>query len=1004
MKKKFLLFTALFLLLSVFTGSMRLVSASEKPSEPKIGEKYSGFRVESVAYDNVTNSLKILFEHVKTGARLLVINNKDTNRGFTIKFNTPADNDKGINHIIEHSVLGGSEKYPSNNMVFDLSNTTYTSFANAYTGQNMTFFPICSKSEEQLLKSMDIYLDAVFHPLLLKDERIFNREAWRYELNNVSDPLTYNGIVYTEMQGSLGNIENAAFKNAKKAIFPDSNQGNNSGGVPEEILKLTYKEYVDTYKKNYHPSNSLMVLYGDLDYKAFLKVIDRDYLSSYKKKNYSIDRSTQKAFKKLVEKTYTFPVAKGTDTKNKAVIDLVFATSDIKKLGLTNLLELSNAVYLMNLDNSTIKQAMQKSNIAESYSISIDKSTYQPTIHFIASNADASKKKDFYDLVMKELKKIVKNGLDSEMVKSALRNQEFNKAFGSTDNSAVVEMQNAVLYDNLLGDPMINEYSYYETMVSNLDKGVLEEEIEKQIVNNSFAALTVTEPKEGLLEKNKSKEEKALAAKKASMTKKELNALVKKTEEFNTWNNQNTSEEVLKSLRAVALKDLTIDVKERKVTEATVDKAKLYTTTADVASIGYVVFNFDLSHMTMEELLYLKFYSDMINNGMATTKLTESQVINQKVTNANSLSMAISPMYSDKNENNSYPILTLSYLAFEEEFKNTFELASDILLNSKISDISTYGTRAIANLKANYAYQFSNPVNLINYRSLAYTSKVYRLINYITGLDYYKFILALEEQIKADPVKVAEKLEAIRTKAFNKSNLTILFAGNESAQQKFTASVAEFTKALPDMSYPKESYSLPVPARREALAINSTVQYISVNSSFTDSNVPQSGKMSVITTLLNNLMLIPEIRLKGGAYSVSAGAGNDNYNVITYRDGNYVNSLKVIGATDEFLKSLAPYMTEDALESYKLTAFAAVSPVTNELVDAISSLQNQLAGYTTKDRIDLLTQIKQTTIEDITIYAEYMAKLNENMNYVVAASPSEIEANKDLFDVIIPLQ
>lgn len=1004
MKRKLLvMLTAICVLVTAIAGPMKTVSAETASSLPKVGDVISGFSLNQIEYDSTTKSMEYLFTHEKSGARLLVMKNSDKNRGFSIKFNTAADNDKGINHIIEHSVLGGSKKYPSNNIIFDVSNTSYITYANAFTYQNMTMFPICSASEEQLLKSADVYLDAVYNPLLLSDERIFEREGWRYELNKQSVDMDYNGIVYNEMKGNMGNIETAAYFNAEKAIFPNSNQGNVSGGDPEEITNLTYQELVDTYKKNYHPSNSLMVLYGDVDYTAFMKMIDENYLSSYSKKTVTVDRDTQKPFSKLSQKTYTYPVAEGTETDYKAVIDLVFAADDIKKLGFDNYITLSIAVSLLNLDNSDIKKAMLDSDIADSYSISISSNTYQPTIHFTATNADPTQKKQFYNLVMKELKKVVKNGMDTDLVKSSLRSIEFSKALGNSGSTAVNQLSNASLYDNLLGNPLVDYERYYKKLVANLDKKVLETAIDKQIIKNKTAALTVTNPKAGLLEKNEKAEKTSLAKKKTSMTSKEIQGLVKKTADFNTWNSQKTSDEVLKSFQAVSLKDLSAEVRDYKIDESKVDGVKLWAAEADVEDISSIYLDFDLSHLSSEELLYLKFYGDMIGSGMATANRTESQVQNDTAQKAYSVTAAVSAVVDDKKDTSAHPVFAMNYYGFKDEYADTFDLASDILLQSKASDIATYGTRTIANLKLQYQNQFAEPLNIALIRSLAYTSPIYRYYNYLTGMDYYNFVLSLEKQIKDNPTAVVNKLEAVRTKAFNKSNLTILFAGDTSAQEKFTAALPEFTKKFPDATYKKAEITLPVPAKREALTINSTVQYVCVNASLSDNKVPISGKADVITSMLNNLMLTPEIRLKGGAYGVAAYVSSNNYFAYTYRDNNYVKSLATLGATDEFLKSLTSNITEDALEGYKLPVYAAATKSSGEITNALTALLYKQQGITTKDRIDSLTEMKETSIADIQSYAAYLEKLNSNFNYVIVASPSDIEANKDMFDSIIDL-
>ncbi|NLO08719.1 MAG: peptidase M16, partial [Clostridiales bacterium] len=341
MKKRIIvLFTSVCLIFTAVLGSSSMVLAQSTFEVPQIGDKISGFIVKETTYDQSTKSDKILLEHENTSAKMLIINNSDINRGFSIKFNTPPDS-RGTNHILEHSVLGGSEKYPTKNSIFDIINTTYVSFANALTYPNMTMYPICSQSEKQLLKSADVYLDAVFNPLILSDERIFEREGWRYELADEASPLNFNGIVYNEIQGNLGNITSTAVSNANRAVFSDTDQGNNSGGIPSEILTLSYEDLLDTYNEYYHPSNCFMVLYGDVDYVEFLDMIDKDYLSSFTKKTIDIERKTQGQFDKLVEKTYTFPVAEGTDTKNKSVIDLVFAVDDIKEMGMEGYMSLN---------------------------------------------------------------------------------------------------------------------------------------------------------------------------------------------------------------------------------------------------------------------------------------------------------------------------------------------------------------------------------------------------------------------------------------------------------------------------------------------------------------------------------------------------------------------------------------------------------------------------------------------------------------------------------------
>ena len=1002
MKKRiFVLFTAVCLIFTTLLGSSGIASAQAKFKVPRRGDEISGFTVKELAYDQSTKSNNILLEHNKTGARVLVIKNSDINRGFSIKFNTPPDS-RGTNHILEHSVLGGSEKYPTKNSIFDVINTTYVSFANALTYPNMTMYPICSQSEEQLLKSADVYLDAVFNPLLLTDERIFEREGWRYELADEASALNYNGIVYNEMQGSLGSITSAAISNANEAVFPNTDQGNNSGGIPSEILTLSYEDLLDTYNKYYHPSNCFMVLYGDLDYEKFLDMIDKDYLSSYTKKKIDIERKPQAEFDGLVEKTFEFPAAEGTDTAYKSVIDLVFAADDIKDMGMEGYMRLNLAMSLINQESSNIKKAMMKSQIAESYIMQLDLSTFQPTVHFIALNADSSRSKDFYNLVMTELNDIVKNGMNTDLVKALLRSMEFEEEIGG--GNAVNGLILSSLFDNLLDNPMENYLRYIKIIADKLDENVLESAIKNQLLDNKSVALTVTEPKPGLLESNQIALAKKLSEKKSSMSKKEIEAQAKKSAEFNVWNNEATSDEVLKSLRAVELKDISIDIKNRVIDETTIDDVKLLSTIADVNEISKIQMNIDISHLTMDELLYLKFYLDMVSNGMDTKDRTEMEVVNDITNNLYSLSYSIEAIPDNKKDTSAHPILNVTYYSLENEYKDTFDLIYDVLLQSDIKNISTYGKRTIANIKANYEMQFAEPIGLAQYRSLAYTSARYRIINYLNGLDYYNFIVSLEDKITSDSSDIFDKLNGIRSKVFNKEDMQFLYAGDSNALDKFKSAMPKFTEKLTDTSYLDKKYTYPRPAKREAIMINSPVQYLCVNASLSKSDVPMSYKNLVVSTVLNNLLLTPEIRLRGGAYGVSATFADNNYLVYTYRDSNFVNSLNVIGSTDEFLKSIIPYLTAETIESYIMSLFGSVNQSSGEINDAMQVLIEKYYGYTAEDRKDMLEEIKNTTIEDFEAYVDYMARINENSNYIVVASPSEIENNKELFDDVITLE
>lgn len=1008
MRKKLL---SLLLTLSLTIGGIQgfpQVNAATVPktevSLPKKNDLISGFKVTNVTYNSDSKTNEIQLAHVKSGAKMLILKNDSKNRGFAIGFNTPAENDKGINHILEHSILGGSKKYPSKNMIFDLLNTTYSSFANAFTYQNMTMYPVCSESETQLMKLTDIYMDSVYHPLIATDKKIFDREAWRYELKDANSPITQTGIVYNEMRGSFGDIATAAYYNGQKSIFPDTNQSNISGGKPESILTLTYDEFLKTYKTNYHPSNSFMVLYGDVNYPEYLNMLDKDYLSTYTKKQFKINRVEQIKFTKLVEKNYSYPASSNANTNNKSIIEVVFAAPDIKKIGIENYVGLSLVGTLLNLDSSTFKQSLTKSGIAESYSVSVGADTYQPTIHITATNADPSKKKAFYNLVMKELKSSVKNGLNQELIQSLFASLKFDKVLGTEGNKPENIMANACIHNNIFDTPLVNYQDYYTSIGTKLSSGYLEGLVDTYLVKNTHCALVTTTPKAGLLEKNEADQTKKLATKKASMSKTKINNLVKSTADFNTWNNQNTSKEVLASMNAVSAKDLPVEVKDYPIQDIPVDGYRQIIADADITGVGNIGFVFNEHHLDKEELMYMKFYADLLNSIIPAGKYKEDDLLNTIVKQTNGLGFA-AQVYTNKNDDsNPYPAFTVTLNSLDEDYKENLLLIKDMLLHSDLDQLPVYGQRTITNLKAVYQQTFNNPLNLILLRSMAHTDETSKMANYLTGLDYYNFILTLEKDLTTKPKDVIEKLTKIRNKMFGKRDLTVLFAGGKQSQKLYLESLPAFTDKLSNETYPKAGYIFPTPAKREAFTTNTTVQYLIVNSGMGQHGIAYNGKYNVISSLITNLLLIPEIRLKGGAYGAAAGFNTTNYYAYTYRDNNFIQSLATIKSSGTFLDQIVPLLTQEDLDNYITSTFAManVRP-SGELSGASRSMYNRLCNYTTQDTIDLLNQIKSVTIDDIKSMSGEIDKLNSYSNYIVVAPENMIDQNREMFDTITPL-
>lgn len=347
----------------------------------------------------------------------------------------------------------------------------------------------------------------------------------------------------------------------------------------------------------------------------------------------------------------------------------------------------------------------------------------------------------------------------------------------------------------------------------------------------------------------------------------------------------------------------------------------------------------------------------------------------------------------------------LEYIAMNDDYKDIIDITSDMLLNSNLDEnYDDYIKNTISSEKQQYDYLCANPNYMASVRAMAYDNLYNRYQNYLMGIDYHNFILQLEKDYNENPQKVMDKIKEVRDKAFSKNNLTVLFGGNDEAKSKFNNELGSFVDNFGDKTYEKASYNLPVPERREALTTNIDVQYMTVNSNLNNLNITDEGRFYVLSKLLNERLLIPQLRLNGGAYGVNASVSGKDFNIYTFRDNDFSNSLNVINSTDEYMKSVMPELTDASLDSYIISTYAEENSPQGELTGAVNTLNNYMNNITVEDKKQILNEIKETTLDSLKNSGDDLGKLNENSNYVVVGSPEAINSHKDLFDKIIPLQ
>ena len=966
-----------------------------------VGQTSHGFKVTDVTYSKAYASDVITFEHMKTGATVMWLKNEETDRGFSIGFHTPATNDKGMNHIIEHSLVGGGEKYRSANMLFTLANNTFTSNINAFTAQNYTMYPLSSSSEAQLLKDVDVYLDGVFHPYLLKEKKVFQREAWRYELNDVKDPLTVAGTVYTEMKGNLSDINSAANNYTKKALFGGTDQANQSGGQATDILDLTYEELLETYHKNYHPSNSFVVLYGNLQCENFLKLLD-DYFKEYTKQDVSYERVTTKETDHIRKFTYKFPVASGVETTNKSVLKYAMALDDMKDISEESFMEMLMITNILNTETS-LMEALKKSGIASSYSFSMDYDTYQPMVYFTASDADESRIDEFQKIIQDELQKFVDEGYNKEFVRSIIKQTQYATALGEDLLSGFNVVTTVTQMKETLGNPMFDVTEGYYQLGKRLDDNCLEKATKKYLLDNKRQALITIKPVAGLQDANERSIELRLAKEKAAMSKKELEVLVADTKAFVEFNNAETPQETLASIKGVEIKDIPYEEKSYETKqEQTLNGTKIYKAKVNKEHVNQTLMSFDVSHLSKEELQYMTLYIKVLSRIRPTKTRTAEVLMNQLVSSTAGVSFSM-PYLTDYKTNQGHPAFQAGFYSMDDCYQDVIEIVPDMLLNTVLENEKEEIQSIIEQELGNYNMLITDPLTMAMYHAYSYSSESMAYYDYIQGLSYYQFMAGLYNTMQTDPNSVITKLTEVRDKAFNQEDLQLFFVGDKNSTDLFDRCKDSIASAFPNNKTKAVKLEFAKPAKREAWVIPTDVQYVIYGSSPEKAGVVNKGSYLPLISLIKDQYLTPGIRLNGGAYDCSMSMDDEIYSVFSYRDINYINSLNVIQGVGEFMTQVAPIITEAHLESYILSNLALYTYNQGEMQGAMNAILNEALHGDPNRRAKLVEQLKNTSAKDAVEFAKDIKKLEKEANYLVVLPQTALEGHEDLFDEIIRL-
>ena len=966
----------------------------------EVTKQYAGFILNSITSLPDVNATAYQFEHLVSGAKLLYLQSKDDNKVFTIGFRTPSKDNTGIAHIMEHSVLCGSRKYRLKEPFVELVKGSLNTFLNAMTYSDKTIYPVASRNAKDFHNLMDVYLDAVFYPLIYENPYTLKQEGWHYEIANENDKLTYNGVVYNEMKGVYSSADAAEENAVYKALFPNSVYRFDSGGLPEAIPNLTQDAFTAFHKTYYVPENAYIYLYGDLDIEATLNYLDSQYLCHFPRKGkLCINIALQSEFAKTKEVVDTYSIAPGESTEHKTYLSLNIVTATALEQETIAALKMLNSILLEG-NNAPLRLALVKAGLGSDVSGSLIASQLQPVFSIKVSGAEAGDLDKFVSVVYKTLQGISRQGLDKELVESYLNVTEFKLReadFGQYPKGLIYGLSclETWLYG---GDPLagLKVSELLASLRAKIDKHYLEGIIEKYLLDNTHKVLLTLKPEPGKEERYQKAEEKHLAELKAAMSDDELKLHIAESAELHRRQEAEDDAKALASIpilnRSDIKRELELEDEEQKQNgQQTIIYNKCFT-----EGIIYTNWYFDMTGITPELLPYAYLLSDILGK-VDTKDFTYQELPTYANKYTGGITFAVEPNSHcyDANKYNIQFVATGKVL--EHNLSKLLSIFTNIALTSDFTNKKRI-KEIVDEVKADWDDNFFNRgLTVALTRLNAYFSTSARVAEQ-DQLSYYEFINKLVDDYDTQYPSLVQKLQGLLKNFFHQDKQLFAYSCNPKLRTMVERLADEFINKLPHSSFAgKEPVLLVSPGHNEGIMTSGKVQYVVAGGNFQAHGHAYTGAMKVLETILRYGYLWTKIRVQGGAYGANALFGTNGLACFSsYRDPNLEQTLAAYNDLPEFLHNFTA--SEREMTKYVIGTMSLVDmPLTNAM-HLEKSGRLFLKHSSTLKRQKMRDEMLQTTQESIRALEPIVRDVLADKYFCVVGSSAKIINSKNLFD------
>ncbi|MGC9520450.1 MAG: insulinase family protein [Anaerolineae bacterium] len=937
------------------------------------------------------NTVAKRYRHVKTGAGLLSLENDDENKVFGITFRTPPPDSTGLPHIMEHSVLCGSRKYPVKEPFVELMKGSLNTFLNAMTFSDKTSYPVASTNLQDFYNLIDVYLDAVFYPRLTPE--ILQQEGWHYELDDLDAPLTYKGVVFNEMKGAYASPDSLIARYSEQSLFPDNAYGFDSGGNPEEIPSLTYEQFKAFHETYYHPSNARIFMYGDDDPEERLRLLN-EYLGDY---GYLPVESAIDLQPRLEEQRRVVrPYPAGEEQAPKAMITVNWLLPE--NTDPTETLALGILSHsLVETPASPLRKALIDSGLGEDViGGGLDTSVRQLYFSTGLKGVDPANVDRVEALILETLEELAEKGVDRETVEASLNTIEFRLREQNTGRFPrglflMIRALTTWLHD---GDPLapIAFEAPLQKVKRHLgkDEGYFSELIRRHLVTNPHRTTVILEPDPTLQEQQEAAEKARLAAAKTAMTEREQLQVIEQANRLREMQETPDPPELLATIPSLKLEDLDPEPTLVPTVESTMHGTRVLTHDLFTNGIIYLDVGFDLHALPKELLPYTAlFTAALLELGTETEDFVK---LTQRIGRHTG---GIQPTTFTSTVRTSGATAAWAILRSKATIDKVDELLAilrDVLLTVRLDNKPRFVQMLLEKKAQEEASIIPMGHRVVASRLRAKYSAAHWVAEQISGVDYLFFLRRLAEEVEQDWPAVLKKLETVRRLLVNRStmlcNITLDAENLKSAEPK----IADFLAALPATEIDEATWSPSLNPNPEGLTIPAQVNYVGKGANLFELGYKRDGSIEVISHYLRSTWLWERIRVQGGAYGAFCvfDAHTGAYGYLSYRDPNLVQTLDVYDQTATFLKDLT--LAEDELVKSIIGAIGNIDAYQLPDAKGYSAMQRHLIDYSDDARRRYRTQVLETTADDFRAFAEFAEEVAETGTIVVLGSSAAIQA------------